>query len=87
MENRRRKQVIFLIETNIGLPRNKFYTSIFSFNVGVELGQIAIIILVYALLIIPFRNTSKFRKIIVYPLSIIIAAVAGYWTIVRLLNM
>jgi len=71
----------------IGLPRNKFYTSIFSFNAGVELGQIAIIILVFALLIIPFINTSQYRKIIVYPISIIIAAVAGYWTIIRLLNM
>src|SRR3569833_181638 len=30
----------------IGLPRNKFFTSIFSFNIGVEIGQIIVIALV-----------------------------------------
>jgi len=71
----------------IGLPRNKFYTSIFSFNVGVELGQLAIIAMVFAILILPFRKTSGYRKMIVYPISIIIAVVAGYWTIMRLVEM
>ena len=33
----------------IGLPRNKFYTSIFSFNAGVEIGQIIVISLVFLL--------------------------------------
>ena len=28
--------------TEIGLPGNQFYTSIFSFNAGVEIGQIVI---------------------------------------------
>ena len=32
----------------IGLPRNKFATSILSFNIGVELGQITIITAVFA---------------------------------------
>lgn len=67
----------------IGLPRNKFATSILSFNVGVELGQISIILLVYLLLIIPFRNRTIFRKYIVYPTSILIGLVALYWTVQR----
>lgn len=68
----------------IGLPRNKFFTSIFSFNVGVEIGQISIITLVFLLIIIPFGNKPWYKKRIVYPLSAIIALIAGYWTIQRI---
>lgn len=68
----------------IGLPRNKFFTSIFSFNVGVEIGQISIITLVFLLIIIPFGNKPWYKKRLVYPLSAIIALIAGYWTVQRI---
>ena len=67
----------------IGLPRNKFYTSVFSFNIGVELGQITIIFLVFALLIYRFDRKEWYRKYIVCPLSAIIAIIAAWWTIQR----
>lgn len=67
----------------IGLPRNKFFTSIFSFNAGVEIGQILVIALVFFLLIIPFGKKPGYRKFAVYPLSIIIALIALYWTFQR----
>jgi len=67
----------------IGLPPNKFFLSIFSFNVGVELGQITVIVTVFALAVIPFRNIINYKKRIVYPLSILIAVIAFYWTIER----
>ena len=67
----------------IGLPRNRFYTSVFSFNVGVELGQITIIALVFALLIYRFGKKEWYGKFIVYPLSAIIAIIAAWWTIQR----
>src|SRR3954469_12726546 len=41
----------------IGLPRNKFLISILSFNVGVELGQISIILAVFLLVIYPLGKT------------------------------
>lgn len=69
----------------IGLPRNKFITSIISFNAGVELGQIAVIAAVYALLIIPFGKKPWFKKFIVWPLSALIALIALWWTIERVL--
>ena len=63
----------------IGLPRNKFFTSIFSFNVGVEIGQIIIITLMFMLVIIPFGKRPWYKKFIVYPLSASIALIAAYW--------
>jgi hypothetical protein len=67
----------------IGLPPDKFYTSILSFNIGVELGQIAVIMAMFLLIIIPLRKKAGYRKIIVYPLSVLIALVAAYWTVER----
>src|ERR1700709_2418676 len=64
----------------IGLPRNQFFTSIFSFNVGVEIGQISIISLVFLLIIIPLGKIPWYKKGVVYPLSAVIALIAGYWT-------
>ncbi len=67
----------------IGLPRNKFALSILSFNIGVELGQISIILAVFALVVIPFGKKPFYKKWVVYPISIAIAATALYWTIQR----
>ncbi|MEP6948673.1 MAG: HupE/UreJ family protein [Ginsengibacter sp.] len=69
----------------IGLPRNQFFTSIFSFNVGVEIGQISVISLVFLLLIIPLGKMPWYKKRVVYPLSAIIALIAAYWTIQRMI--
>ena len=67
----------------IGLPRNKFFTSILPFNVGVELGQITVILAMFGFIIIPLKNIRNYRKRVVYPLSILIGLIALYWTIER----
>ena len=67
----------------IGLPPGKFYTSILSFNIGVELGQIAVILAMFLLIIIPLRSKTGYRKYVVYPLSVLIGLIAAYWTVER----
>jgi hypothetical protein len=67
----------------IGLPNGKFFTSILSFNLGVELGQMAVIAAVFSLLIIPFKTKPWYRKRMVYGLSASIALVAAYWVVAR----
>ncbi len=71
----------------IGIPPNQFITTIISFNIGVELGQIAVILLVFALIIVPFGKWNNYRQRIVYPLSFLIALVAAYWTVERIVMM
>ena len=68
----------------IGLPRNKFFTSVFSFNIGVEIGQASIILLMFLLIIFPFEKKLWYKKRIVYPVSAIIAFIAAYWTFERI---
>jgi hypothetical protein len=67
----------------IGLPRNKFYTSILSFNAGVEIGQVIVIICVFAFIIVPFGKRKEYRKFVVWPASALIAIIASYWFMKR----
>jgi hypothetical protein len=68
-----------------GLPRDKFLTSIVAFNLGVEIGQITIISILFGLIIVPFGKRMWYRKFIVYPLSAVIAGIAVYWTMQRVM--
>lgn len=68
----------------IGLPRNAFYTSLISFNVGVELGQIAVIVLAWLLIGKFFSKEIWYRRRIVLPLSATVALVSTYWIIERI---
>ena len=69
---------------HLGLPKNSYLLSLVMFNLGVELGQVTIILLAYFLIGKWFGNKPYYRKFFVIPLSIIIACVAAYWTIQRL---
>ncbi len=70
--------------SEIGLPQNKFIPSLLMFNVGVELGQIAVIASVYFLLIKWVKDKLFYRKKIVIPISILISVVAISWIIERI---
>ena len=68
----------------LGLPQKSYLTSILMFNLGVELGQMTVIISAYLLFGKWFGDKPWYRKGIVIPLSAIIAIIACYWTIQRL---
>jgi hypothetical protein len=68
----------------LGLPQNSYLTSILMFNLGVELGQLTIILSAFLLFGKWFGNKPWYRKGIVIPLSVIIAIVAAFWTVQRL---
>ncbi|CAN5274785.1 hypothetical protein BH09BAC1_BH09BAC1_05470 [soil metagenome] len=69
----------------LGLPRNAFYTSLITFNIGVELGQAAVILAMYFGVIYWFGQKVWYRKFVVYPVSTVIAITAIYWTITRVM--
>ena len=70
----------------IGLPRDKFFTSILVFNLGIEVCQIMLISLIFGLIIYPLKNKTWYRYRVVYPISILIAIVSSYWTIERIMQ-
>lgn len=67
-----------------GLPGSQFLPALLAFNVGVELGQLAVVAL--ALLAVGwFRTHAQYRRYVIAPASIAIAAVALFWTVERIL--
>jgi hypothetical protein len=70
----------------LGLPRSEFVTALVGFNVGVEAGQLTVIAAAFALVGWQWGNRSWYRRLIVVPASAVIAGVAVYWTIARLMS-
>ncbi|HMG15064.1 MAG TPA: HupE/UreJ family protein [Saprospiraceae bacterium] len=68
----------------LGLPKDAFLSCLLMFNVGVELGQITVILAAYVLLGIYFSKKPYYHKAIVVPISLIIIGIAFYWTIERI---
>ena len=56
-----------------------------TFNVGVELGQLTVILICF-LLLGWFRDREWYRARIEIPLSLLIAAVGLYWTVERVMG-
>jgi hypothetical protein len=69
--------------TDLGLPKNQFFTSLITFNVGVELGQVTVILIAWALAGKWFSEQPWYRKRVVIPVSALIALIGLYWTIER----
>ena len=70
--------------SELGLPQHAFLSSLVLFNLGVELGQLAVILLAFLLIGIGFGKKTYYRKLIVVPASLLIILVASYWTIARI---
>lgn len=69
--------------TELGLPKNQFFSSLITFNIGVELGQITVILIAWFLIGKWFSDKPWYRKRIVIPISTVIALFGLYWTIER----
>ncbi len=72
--------------SDLGLPTGSLALSLFGFNVGVELGQLAI---VCSFLPIAFglRATWAYRRVVLAGGSAAIAAIAAVWLVERALNL
>ena len=67
----------------IGLPRSEFVPALLSFNLGVECGQLSVILAAFLVFGLPFRRKIWYRQRIVIPGSLLIAAIGLYWSIQR----
>jgi hypothetical protein len=67
---------------NLGLPDEQFLTALLSFNVGVELGQVAVILGAWVLLHRWFGR-DEYRTRVVLPASLLIALTGSWWAVER----
>jgi len=70
--------------SDLGMPEDAFATALISFNVGVELGQLCILLAAFLLVGLWFGKKPWYKKRVVIPASSIIALIALYWFIQRL---
>lgn len=71
--------------TEIGISESYFVTALASFNIGVELGQIAVILGCFLVVGFWFRDKSWYRPVITIPASLIVALIGAYWFVERTL--
>ena len=68
--------------SELGLPREQYLSALVFFNLGVEFGQVTVILL--ALLVVGwFRSWRGYRRWAVVPLSVGIAVLGLYWAVER----
>ena len=67
----------FVLE-DIGLPTGQLILSLLSFNIGVEIAQIGLVVLAYLLMFYPSKQLW-YRKAIQIPCSIVIGLIGIYW--------
>ena len=73
--------------TELGLPRSDFVTALIAFNVGVELGQLAVIAIAFLAVGVWFGKKPWYRQRIVIPGSVGIAAMGAWWTVERVFGL
>jgi hypothetical protein len=71
---------------DLGLPKGSFLLTLFGFNVGVELGQLAVVAALFPLAYIA-RETVAYRRVALVGGSVLTATVACLWLIERSLQV
>ncbi|MFN0113338.1 MAG: HupE/UreJ family protein [Paracoccaceae bacterium] len=67
----------------LNIPPGDFVTDLLSFNVGVELGQLAVIAVCFLTVGIWFGSKPWYRQRVVIPGSLAVAAVGSFWFLQR----
>ena len=62
-----------------GLPRDQFIPALIGFNLGVEFGQIVVIIIAFLLVGLAFRKRAWYRSRIASPASTMIGLIGAWW--------
>jgi hypothetical protein len=68
---------------DLGLVQGQFILSLIAFNIGVEFGQLAVILMAFLVLRLPFGESVYYRRLVVIPCSAAIAMVGIWWAIER----
>lgn len=66
-----------------GLPGSGFIPALIGFNIGVELGQLAVVVVAFLAVGLWFRRHPRYRQWIAIPASILIALVGAWWCVER----
>ena len=69
----------------LGMPEGRFFAALIAFNLGVELGQLSVLAIAFAL-VGRFQSLEGYRRYVIVPCSAAIAATGAWWAITRALG-
>lgn len=69
--------------SDFGLPPGGFIAALIGFNIGVEVGQLAVIAGAFVLVGMWFRHKAWYRARVAIPASAAIAAIGAFWAVER----
>ena len=72
-----------IMTSDLGLNPASALAGLVGFNIGVEFGQIAVLVMAWVLTL-PFTDNKDYRRTIVIPASLCIALIGLYWVFDRL---
>jgi len=76
----------------LGLPPGQFWSALIGFNIGVEIGQISVVVVAFTLSrmlrqkLTRIDRESAYRRYVVVPVSALIGVVGLSWTVTRILT-
>ena len=71
---------------DVGLSRQALALSLFGFNLGVEIGQLAIVAAFFPVAF-ALRHSTLYRRVVLGPVSMSVAAIAGVWFVERAFDL
>jgi len=73
-----------LVLSDIGYRSSTLFLNLISFNIGIEVAQISIILFLYIFIGMKFSTNKYYRKVFQIPSSILVALIGLYWFFERI---
>tara|TARA_B100000886_G_scaffold335272_1_gene292089 strand:- start:791 stop:1948 length:1158 start_codon:yes stop_codon:yes gene_type:complete len=73
-----------LVLSDIGYRSSGLFINLISFNIGIEVAQISIVLILYLLITINFANNKNYRIYFQIPSSMLISTIGLYWFLERI---
>ena len=73
-----------LVLSDIGYRSTDLFINLFSFNIGIEVAQISIVLVLYILIALNFAKNKNYRIFFQVPSSILISSIGLYWFFERI---
>ena len=73
-----------LVLSDIGYKSSDLFVNLISFNLGIEVAQISIVLVLYLLIALNFAKNKNYRIFFQVPSSILISSIGLYWFFERI---
>ena len=70
----------FVLQEILGVTSSNIWISLLSFNVGVELGQLVIVLLIWPALMLIYKYKAQWKSEVRWALALPCIAIASIWT-------